>query len=355
VTPRDLSGPHVAIATPGPDKSAEAWAVVGGELVTDLVDVTDDLSALDSTGFWVVVITFEGAVTCARFGRRQPLGDWYDAAPPWQRAPGRDEWSTSLDAASYQQSVETIRDRIAAGDVYQVNLCRLMSAPMPEPPDLRAMSAALTKGNPAPHAATVCLPSHDIHVASASPELFLRRRGDVIASSPIKGTGRVEADLTDKDTAENVMIVDLVRNDLSRVATTGSVTVPSLLKVEQHPGLVHLVSTVEAQLHPQAAWADIVSATFPAGSVTGAPKSSALRIINELEPTPRGSYTGAVGWVDTDTKRAELAVAIRTFEWRDGRLHLGTGAGITWGSDPRREWEETELKVSRLLQAIGAR
>ena len=108
-------------------------------------------------------------------------------------------------------------------------------------------------------------------------------------------------------------------------------------------------------MRSQTAWADIIDATFPPGSVTGAPKSSALRIINELEPTARGVYTGAVGWVDADNKRAELAVAIRTFQWRDGRLHLGTGAGITWGSDPRREWEETELKVSRLLQAIGTR
>lgn len=333
----------------------DAWAVVGGELVTDLLDVTDDLGALDTAGFWVVVITFEGAVTCARFGRRQQLGDWYDAAPQWLGAPGRDDWSSTLDAASYQRAVQEVRERIAAGDVYQVNLCRLISSPMPAPPDLRAMSAALGAGNPAPHAATVCLPSHDLHVASASPELFLRRNGDVIASSPIKGTGRTEHDLSDKDTAENVMIVDLVRNDLGRVATTGSVTVPGLLKVEQHPGLVHLVSTVEAQLRPTTGWDEIIDATFPPGSVTGAPKSSALRIIRELEPTPRGAYCGAVGWVDADSKRAELAVAIRTFEWRDGRLHLGTGAGITWGSDPRREWEETELKVSRLLAAVGAR
>jgi para-aminobenzoate synthetase component 1 len=352
---RDLSGPHVARATPGPDKSGEPWAVVGGQLVTELVDVTDDLGALDTAGFWVVVISFEGAVTCARFARRSPLNDWYGAAASWHGAPARDDWSSSLEAASYQQSVETIRDRIAAGDVYQVNLCRLLSAPMPEPPDIRAMSAALARGNPAPHAATVCLPSHDIYVVSASPELFLRRDGADVASSPIKGTGRIQEDLTDKDVAENVMIVDLVRNDLGRIATTGSVTVPSLLAVEQHPGLVHLVSTVDAQLKPTTSWADIVEATFPPGSVTGAPKSSALRIINELEPTPRGVYTGAVGWVDADNNRAELAVAIRTFQWRDGRLHLGTGAGITWGSDPRREWEETELKVSRLLQAIGTR
>ena len=148
------------------------------------------------------------------------------------------------------------------------------------------------------------------------------------------------------------MIVDLVRNDLGRVAVTGSVEVPDLLAVEEHPGLVHLVSRVRARLAPDAGWAELLAAAAPAGSVTGAPKSSALRLIRELEPVPRGVYCGAVGWVDADNAQGELAVAIRTFEWSEGRLLLGTGAGITWGSDPRREWEETELKVSRLIGAV---
>jgi para-aminobenzoate synthetase component 1 len=149
------------------------------------------------------------------------------------------------------------------------------------------------------------------------------------------------------------MIVDLVRNDLGRVAITGSVEVPDLLAVEDHPGLVHLVSRVRARLAPGAGWPELLAAAAPAGSVTGAPKSSALRLIGELEPVPRGVYCGAVGWVDADTKRGALAVAIRTFEWTDGRLLLGTGAGITWGSDARREWEETELKVSRLIGVVS--
>jgi para-aminobenzoate synthetase component 1 len=175
-----------------------------------------------------------------------------------------------------------------------------------------------------------------------------------VESGPIKGTARTAAELLPKDHAENVMIVDLVRNDLGRVCATGSVTVPALCAVEPHPGLVHLVSTVRGELRPDAGWPELFAAAFPPGSVTGAPKSSALRIIAELETAPRGPYCGAVGWVDADRHTAELAVGIRTF-WidRDGAagpvLRFGAGAGITWGSDPYGEWAETELKAARLL------
>ena len=325
---------------------AGEWAVVGGRLHTDLVDVTGDVSVLDGTGFWIVTVTFEGAVTCLQFARSQPVGSWWDDAPPWLPP---SEWTSSMDRTSYEQAVTEVRERIAAGDVYQANICRVLSAPADPAADFHALGAALARGNPAPYAAVVHAPDARVVVASASPELFLDRRGSHVGSGPIKGTGSTAADLTDKDRAENVMIVDLVRNDLGRVAVTGSVEVASLLRVEQHPGLVHLVSTVTAEVPPDVPWADLLAATFPPASVTGAPKSSALRIIRELEPAPRGVYCGAVGWVDADRGCGTLAVAIRTFEWRDGRLHLGTGAGITWGSDPTREWQETELKVRNLL------
>jgi para-aminobenzoate synthetase component 1 len=324
------------------------WAVLGGRLATEPVDITTDPAALDSAGFWVVVQTFEGAFTAVRMGhvRASAWEDRHVARRP-------DNWQTSMGRDDYLKGVETIRERIAAGDVYQVNLCRLLSADMSEPPDLRAMGAALAAHNPAPYAATIDIPEAGLHLASASPELFLGRDRDLVRSKPIKGTGRTADDLTPKDEAENVMIVDLVRNDLSRACEPGSVTVPKLLEVEKHPGLVHLVSTVEGRLTSGNGWAELLEATSPPGSVSGAPKSAALRIIDELEPTPRSAYCGANGWVDADTQRGELAVGIRTFEWRDGRLHLGTGAGITWGSDPAREWDETELKVSRLLEAVS--
>jgi para-aminobenzoate synthetase component 1 len=190
-------------------------------------------------------------------------------------------------------------------------------------------------------------------VCSASPELFLSRADGVIAMRPIKGTGRTEADISPKDYAENVMIVDMARNDLGRIAETGTVDVPALCEVEQYPGLAHLVSTVRATLAKDVSWTEIFAATFPPASVSGAPKSSALRIINDLEPVARGPYCGAIGWVDADRGTAELAVAIRTF-WLDGdQLRFGTGAGITWGSDPEGEWAETELKAELLLAAAS--
>jgi para-aminobenzoate synthetase component I len=208
-------------------------------------------------------------------------------------------------------------------------------------------AARLAERHDAPFGGLIQVPG--AHVVSASPELFLRRRGSTVWSSPIKGTGRTVDDLTPKDDAENIMIVDLVRNDLSRVSRTGSIAVEGLLSVEKHPGLVHLVSTVTGELVGGAGWPELLDATFPPGSVTGAPKSSALQAIADLEPVPRGPYCGAIGWVDADTGEGELAVGIRTFWADDGLLRFGTGAGITWGSNAEREWAETELKAERLV------
>ncbi|GII90722.1 chorismate-binding protein [Sinosporangium siamense] len=323
----------------------ENFAHVGGVLATRLRDLTTDLSALDGPGWWAVVVDYEGKVLCARFDevRRAPLPA---PATSW-RGPDPAAWHSSLDQAAYERGVETIRRYIEQGEVYQANLCRVLSATLPGRPDATALAVRLAEGNPAPHAATVRVPG--LTVVSASPELYLSREGDAVESRPIKGTGVTKDDLLDKDYAENVMIVDLVRNDLGRVAEVGTVSVPMLCEVEEHPGLVHLVSAVRARLAPGHGWGDLFAATFPPGSVTGAPKSSALRIIDELETAPRGPYCGAVGWVDGDRRRASLAVGIRTFWIAGDVIRFGTGAGITWGSDPRREWLETELKAARLI------
>ncbi len=347
--------------TSSPGASTSALAVVGGRLCSDLVEVTSDLAALESSGFWAVVLPFEGDPVCARFATVRPARPW--PGPPWI-GPSPDAWTSSLDRAQFMASVTTIRERIAAGDVYQVNLTRRLSAPLPAPAtgashdarsnDIAALGAALAVGNPAPYSAVVRLPSHGIAVASASPERFVRRDGDVVRSSPIKGTAATADGFLVKDRAENVMIVDLVRNDIGRVCEWGSVTVPELLRVEPHPGLHHLVSTVEGRLRPGLGWADLVEATFPPGSVTGAPKLAALESIAELEPVPRGLYCGAIGWVDADRRCGDLNVAIRTFWIEDDLLHFGTGGGITYGSDPAGEWAETELKAQRLLAVASS-
>ncbi|MFB4313964.1 chorismate-binding protein [Actinomadura sp. 21ATH] len=321
------------------------FAYAGGLLATGLRDVTGDLGALESRGWWAVAVTYEGKVTCARFDRVRraphPGGRW---VPPG-------EWSSSLDEAAYVRGVERIRAAIGEGTVYQANLCRILSAPLAPEAEIGGLGARLARGNPAPYAMTLDVPG--LRIASASPELYLARDGAAVESRPIKGTGRTERDLLPKDRAENVMIVDLVRNDLGRVAEVGSVEVPELCAVERHPGLVHLVSTVRSRLDAGRGWPELIDATFPPGSVTGAPKSSALALLDELEPVPRGPYCGAIGWVDADSRRAALAVGIRTFWAEEGLLRFGTGAGITWASDPAAEWRETELKAARLLEVAS--
>jgi para-aminobenzoate synthetase component 1 len=209
--------------------------------------------------------------------------------------------------------------------------------------------------NPAPHEALV--PVGDVVVVSASPERFLRVDGRRVVTRPIKGTSS-DADAlrsSAKDRAENVMIVDLARNDLGRVCEYGSVDVPELCTLESHPGLFHLVSTVRGTLRSTVPTSELIRATFPPASVTGCPKPRVLQIIEELEPTRRGVYCGAVGFVDADRGVVDLNVAIRTFTVGADRTTLGVGAGIVADSDPAAEWEETELKARRLLRvASGA-
>nr|WP_084269983.1 chorismate-binding protein [Patulibacter minatonensis] len=329
-------------------------AVVGGFEATGLLDVTDDPAALESAGRWAVVRTFEGRLTAARFADWRPLGPTPGGVPDWAPVPPG-AWSSSLDGQAFRAGVADVRERIAAGDVYQVNLCRVLAARLRPGTTLHGLHARLAARHPAPYAAHVHLPGRGLDVVSASPELFLSRDRDHVVSRPIKGTAPTAAELLPKDRAENVMIVDLVRNDLGRVCRPGTVRAPEICAVEEHPGLVHLVSTVEGRLREDAGWPELLDATYPAGSIVGAPKLAALDVIDELEPTPRGPYCGAIGWVDADRGTAELAVGIRTF-WREGTtLRFGTGGGITWDSDPDGEWRETELKAARLLAvAAGA-
>ena len=256
--------------------------------------------------------------------------------------------------------VERAQQLIRAGDFYQVNLCTRLYADT----DLSPTDAFLRcRSSLAPvHGALV---NHDRGgVVSLSPELFLAVTGDRVVTKPIKGTAPRTADQTDapalrrsiKESAENVMIVDLMRNDLSRVCRPGTVVVSGLLDLEAHPGVWHLVSTVEGRLRAGIRLAEVLAETFPPGSVTGAPKSSALRAIAELESAGRGAYTGALGML-SPLAGAEFNVVIRSFEFtRDGdrhRVELGVGGGITSDSIPELEWAECLHKARPLVAALG--
>lgn len=340
-----------------------AMAYFDGLLATDLIETADltlDPGVLDRGGWWAVLTTFEGTMTGYRF-RTVTRTSLPSPRTAWTGpTPGR--WRTSLNRGAYQAGVRRIHRLIEAGEVYQVNLCRMLSAPLADQADPIALAHRLARGNPAPYQGMLRLgdePQSD-WVVTASPELFLSRHGNLLTSSPIKGTTGPGEPFLDKDYPENVMITDLVRNDLGRISRPGTVRVTELLQRQEHPGLAHLVSTVQARILPTTGWGDILAATLPPGSVTGAPKLSAQQIISELEPTPRGPYCGAIGYVDADTGHAQLAVGIRTFFTRrdaHGRrsLHFGTGAGITYASDPAAEWAETELKAARLIALTDQR
>jgi para-aminobenzoate synthetase component 1 len=332
------------------------FAYLDGLLATDLVetaDLTRDPHPLERGGWWAVVATYEGRITGYRFADVRP-----NPAPvatgPW-RGPEPASWHSSMDQAEYLRGVGRIRRYIEAGEVYQVNLCRMLSARLHDTADPLALAGLLAAGNPAPYQGVLQLP--DEWVVTASPELFLSRDGDVISSSPIKGTTRTAEPFADKDFPENIMITDLVRNDLGRIGRPGSVVVTELLQRQEHPGLAHLVSTVRARLAAGIGWPAILSATFPPGSVTGAPKIRAQQVISELEPVPRGPYCGAIGYVDADAHRARLAVGIRTFFTSNNMrlLNFGTGAGITYSSDPTAEWAETQLKAALLISLASGR
>jgi len=258
-------------------------------------------------------------------------------------------WERSWTDAEYAAAVEAVREAIERGDVYQVNLVQHLSAPFEGDP--RALAARLAPLRPL-HSRP--LAGDGWAVVSASPELFLARRGRRLWTAPIKGTRPLGEHVEGaKDAAEHVMIVDLERNDLSRVCEPGSVRWPELLAERELAGVVHLVSTVEGVLREDARLADVLAATFPGGSVTGAPKISAIDHIARLEPVGRGASMGALGTIHPNGD-FDLALTIRTFAVADGRIHLWVGGGIVWDSDPEAEIEESWVKARPLLEAIGA-
>lgn len=263
-------------------------------------------------------------------------------------------------AADYMAAVERVKEYLAAGDAYQVNISHRFQAAFDGDP--WELYLRLRRYNPAPFGTYLGFP--DARVLSASPEEFLRLDGSRVRTRPIKGTrpvgatAREDARLTAellasaKDRAENVMIVDLLRSDLGRVCKIGSVEVPGLLDVERHPTVFHLVSTVTGELPPTADAVDLLRACFPGGSVTGAPKVRAMEIIEELEPVRRGVYCGAIGYISFSGDMA-TSVAIRTLVETGGQVYLQVGGGIVADSDPQAEYLETLDKGRGLLRALG--
>ena len=320
---------------------AEPIFWMGNRYATGLQRVTNDPREITDDGFWAISVSFEGEWTCANFSEVVE-----SEFPSAQSEFVSSQFHSSMDRETYISYVHAIQEDISDGWVYQVNACRVLSASISNDFSLSGLFASILQNNPAPYATYMRIPGTEI--ASASPELFLRRRGKVLTSSPIKGTRPTGGpEFGSKDNAENVMIVDLIRNDLGQICKDGSIDVPRLLAVERHPGIDHLVSDVTGELKENLLWHEIIQPLLPPGSVSGAPKSSAVKIIAEYEKN-RGIYCGALGWIQGDA--CELAVAIRTFWKEDDVLKFGTGAGITWASDAAAEWEETELKAERLIK-----
>lgn len=275
---------------------------------------------------------------------------------------------SSLDRSGYEAGVEAVREHIARGDIYQANLTRRLETPFDDDPWPRYRR--LRTGDPSLFSAWLDLgPSPETGrpraLLSASPEPFLALDATgAVATDPIKGTrprGRdreedraLAAELlaSAKDRAENVMIVDVLRNDLGRVCEPGTVRVPRLCRLERTATVQHLVSTVTGQLSPGRDAFDLLAASFPGGSITGAPKIRAMEILEGLEPVRRGPYTGALGWIGPDGAMG-TSILIRTFVADGRRLTLHVGGGITWHSEPAAEWAETVAKARGPLGALG--
>ncbi len=275
--------------------------------------------------------------------------------------------NSNFSKKAYLAAIKEIQEQIRCGNTYQTNLTRQLSAVLPVELSPQIIFSRLRRDHPAPFSAFITRPGST--VISASPERFIRVNGRNISTSPIKGTrprGRNAADdaalrsellASEKDRAENTMIVDLLRNDIGRVCEFGSVSVAKLCEIEEHPTFFHLVSTIEGQLREDTKFSELLRAVFPCGSITGAPKISTMQIIDEIEPADRGLSMGAIGYHvpaswGTNLATFDLNVAIRTMVIRDGTATFNVGGGIVIDSEPDNEWDETVTKATALMDAI---
>ena len=283
------------------------------------------------------------------------------ALDPAAAAAGDAAIRSNFTRADYEAAVQRVIDYILAGDIFQANIAQRFSAELPEDLSPLDLYRRLRARNPAPFAAY--LDFGDVAVASASPERFLKLQDGLVETRPIKGTRPRGATLeeddasarellaSEKDRAENVMILDLLRNDLSRVCRDHTVLTPEICALESFATVHHLVSTVTGELKPDMGPVDLLRATFPGGSITGAPKTRAMEIISELEPTRRGPYCGAIGYIGFDGTM-DLNIAIRTYAIKGRTVTFQAGGGIVADSDPAAEYEETIAKARALIGAL---
>lgn len=351
--------------------------------VDDVVGVIAAGEAAAEAGEWVVGFVtyeaaraFDSAYPLAAAGGTLPLA-WFCAfgsrvEVPLVEAPSSGPFVDGVvrthGSRWYRDGVQRVRELIETGGVYQINLTDRVRARLVADPFDLYRSMVSTQGG----SFNAFLDLGEAVVASASPELFLEISGDTVTARPMKGTrrrhGRADADVqmaeelraSEKDRAENVMIVDLLRNDLSRLSSPGGVTVPELFRVERYETVWQLTSTVQASLRPEVRLADVFRSTFPCGSITGAPKVAAMHAIARLEPSPRGLYCGAIGMISPSVDGARpssiWSVAIRTavIDAADGRVEFASGGGITYDSVPADEDDELESKVAVLRSARPA-
>jgi len=318
------------------------------------------------------MVTPDGATDAAKRRLADEAQRALDAVEEQLRAPGTLEpiekveaepasFESNYSRPDFERDVQRIKDYIVAGDAFQVLLARRMH--LEHDFDTTDLYRILRGMNPSPYMFHLRLDG--MEMVGCSPELLVRVQDGRVIVRPIAGTRRrsgdpqTDADLArelladEKERAEHLMLVDLGRNDVGRVARYGSVTTPELMTIERYSHVMHLVSEVQGELNAHSTAMSALRATFPAGTMTGAPKVRAMEIIDELEPERRGPYAGAVGYIAADTGRMDLAIAIRTCVVANGMASVGAGAGIVHDSVPSREWEETESKARVILTAIG--
>ncbi|WP_433379657.1 aminodeoxychorismate synthase component I [Actinoplanes sp. CA-142083] len=364
-----------ALAFPAPDR------VLAAGSLADVIGVLDEVDLETAKGAWAhgfvsydAAPAFDPSLTVHPPAADGPPLVWFGLSDrhPFQpqdlsfRTPPSAPWELEWSEGEHAGAVARIREHIAAGDVYQCNLTTRLRTPYASDPLL--LYGVLAQAQRAAHNAY--LDTGRFAVASASPELFLEWSGDRLRTKPMKGTARRSADpVTDarnartlraspKERAENLMIVDLIRNDLARVAAVGSVDVPRLLTLERYPTVWTMTSEVTARLRAGVGLAGVFGAMFPCGSITGAPKARSMQIIRDVEDGPRGVYCGAIGWVAPPSApiRARFNVAIRTavVDRATDTATYGAGGGITWDSSPAAEWAEV-LAKSAILGTVSPR